>query len=123
MEINIRMTIRIKRVYEPAEAQDGYRVLVDRLWPRGVSKQDAAIDLWLKEAAPSTVLRKWFNHVPERWDKFKGRYFAELDENGEHLQPLLKAAKEGNITLVYSSRDQKHNQALALREYLEKLLP
>ncbi|HSS98511.1 MAG TPA: DUF488 family protein, partial [Terriglobales bacterium] len=70
------MTIRIKRIYEPAEAQDGYRVLVDRLWPRGVSKQDAAIDLWLKEVAPSAALRKWFNHVPERWDKFKDRYYA-----------------------------------------------
>jgi uncharacterized protein YeaO (DUF488 family) len=122
MEINVSMTIRIKRIYEPAEAQDGYRVLVDRLWPRGVSKQDAAIDLWLKEAAPSTALRKWFNHVPERWDKFKGRYYAELDDNRQHLQPLLKATKDGNITLVYSSRDQEHNQAVALREYLEKLV-
>jgi uncharacterized protein YeaO (DUF488 family) len=122
MEVDVGMTIRIKQIYEHAAAQDGYRVLVDRLWPRGVSKLDAAIDLWLKEAAPSTVLRKWFNHVPERWVKFKVRYFAELDDNRQLLQPLIKAAKEGNITLVYSSRDQEHNQAVALREYIEKLL-
>lgn len=116
------MTICLKRIYDPVEERDGYRVLVDRLWPRGAGKQDAAIDLWLKEAAPSTALRQWFNHDPEKWDEFKVRYFAELDNNRRHLQPLLKAASKGNITLIYSSRDKEHNQALALREYLEKLM-
>lgn len=116
------MRFNVKRIYEPADEQDGYRVLVDRLWPRGVSKNDAAIDLWLKEAAPSTDLRRWFNHEPEKWDKFRERYAAELDQNRQHLQPLLDAANEGNVTLIYSSRDEKHNQAVALRSYLEKLM-
>ena len=115
------MTIGLKRIYESAEKRDGYRVLVDRLWPRGVSKGDAAIDLWLKEAAPSTALRKWFNHESKKWNEFKERYFAELDDNRPGLQPLLKAARQGNVTLIYSSRDTEHNQAVALREYLEKL--
>ncbi|HLU09768.1 MAG TPA: DUF488 domain-containing protein [Oceanobacillus sp.] len=116
------MTIRLKRVYEPVEEEDGYRVLVDRLWPRGISKSDAAIDLWLKEAAPSTALRQWFNHEPEKWDEFKARYFSELDDKMPILQQLLEAAEAGIVTLIYSSRDEAHNQAVALREYLEKLL-
>jgi uncharacterized protein YeaO (DUF488 family) len=116
------MTIRVKRIYEPAEDDDGYRVLVDRLWPRGIRKTDARIDLWLKDAAPSTDLRRWFNHEPEKWQGFKTRYFAELDGSRQNMQPLLDAAKTGNVTLVYSSRDEEHNQAVALREYLERLL-
>src|SRR5690606_454308 len=116
------VTIRLKRVYEPVEEQDGYRVLVDRLWPRGISKSDAAINLWLKEAAPSTALRQWFNHEPEKWNEFKARYFSELDDNMPILQQLLEAAKAGTVTLIYSSRDEAHNQAVALREYLEKLM-
>lgn len=116
------MTINLKRVYEPASEQDGYRVLVDRLWPRGISKANAAVDLWLKEVGPSTPLRQWFSHDPQKWTEFKARYFAELDANQQHLAPLLEAARAGNLTLVYSSRDEEHNQAVALREYLQALL-
>jgi uncharacterized protein YeaO (DUF488 family) len=116
------MTIGLKRVYEPRENEDGYRVLVDRLWPRGVSKDSAAIDLWLKEAAPSTDLRRWFNHDPAKWPEFKSRYFAELDDRREQLEPILEAIKREKITLVYSSRDEQHNQAVALRMYLEALM-
>jgi uncharacterized protein YeaO (DUF488 family) len=116
------VTIRLKRIYEPVGEQDGYRVLVDRLWPRGVSKDDAAIDLWLKEVAPSRSLRQWFNHDPKKWNEFKTRYFAELDDNRQRLKPLLEVANVSNITLVYASRDEEHNQAIALREYLETLM-
>jgi uncharacterized protein YeaO (DUF488 family) len=116
------VTIRLKRIYEPVGEQDGYRVLVDRLWPRGVSKDDAAIDLWLKEVAPSRSLRQWFNHDPKKWNEFKTRYFAELDDNRQRLKPLLEVANVNNITLVYASRDEEHNQAIALREYLETLM-
>ncbi|MBZ0300849.1 MAG: DUF488 domain-containing protein [Anaerolineae bacterium] len=116
------MTIALKRIYEPIEEQDGYRVLVDRLWPRGIRKNAAAIDLWLKDIAPSTALRQWFNHDPKKWDDFKARYFVELDDNQEYLQPLLDTIREGNISLIYSSRDEMHNQAVALREYLETLI-
>ncbi len=115
------MTIRLKRIYEPAEEDDGYRILVDRLWPRGISKDNATIDLWLKEIAPSTALRKWFSHDPEKWDEFKSRYFAELDGRSHYLQTriLINLIRTTNITLIYSSRDTEHNQAVALREYLE----
>lgn len=116
------MTINLKRVYEPASEQDGYRVLVDRLWPRGISKAKAAVDLWLKEAGPSAPLRQWFSHDPQKWPEFKTRYFAELDGSRQLLAPLLEAARAGNLTLVYSSRDEEHNQAVALREYLQALL-
>lgn len=116
------MAISLRRIYEPVGERDGYRVLVDRLWPRGISKTNAAIDLWLKEAAPSTPLRHWFNHELEKWAEFKTRYFAELDKSQQVLQPLLDVAKVGNITLVYASRDEQHNQAVALKEYLENLI-
>jgi uncharacterized protein YeaO (DUF488 family) len=116
------MSISLKRVYEPAGKQDGYRVLVDRLWPRGISQKEARVDLWLKDAAPSTALRRWFNHEPEKWKAFKTRYFAELDDHQDSLQLLLDAAKSGHFTLVYASRDEDHNQAVALREYLERLM-
>ncbi len=116
------MTIHLKRIYEPIGEQDGYRVLVDRLWPRGIRKKDAAIDLWLKESAPSTALRQWFNHEAAKWEAFKSKYFAELDAKQQYLQPLIDAANAGNLTLVYSSREMEHNQAVALREYLETLL-
>lgn len=116
------MTINLKRIYEPRAERDGYRVLVDRLWPRGVAKKSAAIDLWLKEVAPSTALRRWFNHDAEKWDEFKTRYFTELDDNRQDLQPLLVAAQKGTVTLVYASRDEKHNEAVALRQYLETLM-
>lgn len=116
------MTIALKRIYEPIEEQDGFRVLVDRLWPRGIRKDAATIGLWLKDIASSTALRQWFKHDPKKWDEFKARYFAELDDNREYLQPLLAAIREGKVSLIYSSRDEQHNQAVALKEYLENLI-
>lgn len=110
--------IQIKRVYEPASPEDGWRVLVDRLWPRGMTKQRAQADLWLKEAAPSTELRRWFGHDPAKWDEFMRRYRAELDAQPEAVAALLAAAARGRLTLLYSARDETRNQAVALREYL-----
>ena len=109
---------RIKRIYETRDPSDGYRVLVDRIWPRGVSKDAAAIDLWLKEAGPSTDLRKWFGHDPAKWEAFKTRYAEEIEPSdafGE-LQRLGQA--HGVVTLLYSARDEQHNQAAALLEFL-----
>jgi uncharacterized protein YeaO (DUF488 family) len=110
----------IKRAYEAASPEDGYRVLVDRLWPRGVSKERAGIDLWLKEIAPSTELRKWFDHAPAKWTEFKKRYRAELKKLDEPVQLLKKEAKSKTVTLVYGARDEEHNHALVLREYLQQ---
>lgn len=113
------MTLRIKRVYEPAAEDDGFRVLVDRLWPRGLSKTAAALDLWLRDAAPSNELRTWYNHDSAKWGEFRRRYFAELDANEGALAPLLEAAtRGGRVTLVYSSREERLNNAEALGEYL-----
>lgn len=109
--------IRVKRVYEPAAPADGFRVLVDRVWPRGVKKEELEADLWLKEVAPSTALRKWFGHDPARWEEFKRRYFAELDEKPDVVGRITGGAK-GRVTLLFSARDEEHNQAVALREYL-----
>ena len=114
--------IKLKRAYQPPAAEDGRRFLVDRLWPRGVKKDALALDAWLKDAAPSTELRKWFNHDPDKWDEFQQRYSAELDANPAAWGPLLQAAREGTITLVYSARDEEHNQAVALKTYLERKL-
>jgi len=111
----------IKRVYEPASKADGFRVLVDRIWPRGVSKDRAKIDLWLKTVAPSTELRKWFDHDPQKWKEFKKRYFAELDEGPEGLDELTSRATDSVVTLVFSARDEQHNQAVALQEYLKDM--
>ncbi len=110
--------MRAKRVYEPATREDGVRVLVDRVWPRGVSKSKAAIDHWMKDVAPSTALRKWFGHDPERWTEFRRRYRKELAEHPELLKELRALARKGPLTLVYSARDEQHNQAVALREQL-----
>ncbi len=113
------MEIVTKRLYEPRSDEDGYRVLVDRLWPRGIRKEDAPIDLWLKEVAPSTALRQWYHQQPEAWDEFRARYFAELAERSEHLHPLLDALERGTvITLLYASRRTEQNHAVALKEYL-----
>ena len=112
--------IRLKRVYEGATNADGYRVLVDRVWPRGVTKERAKIDVWLKSVAPSTQLRKWFDHDPRKWLEFKKRYFAELDAGPDGLDELLGRARASVVTLVYSARDEQHNQAVALREYLTR---
>jgi uncharacterized protein YeaO (DUF488 family) len=114
--------IRIKRVYEPAELEDGPRILVDRLWPRGIGKKELRLDSWYKNVAPSSQLRKWFNHDPARWDEFKRRYFAELDSNPAAWSSLADLARSGNMTLLYSAKDEEHNNAEALRDYLESKL-
>ena len=110
--------IRIKRAYEPLAPADGKRFLVERLWPRGIRKEALAMDAWLKEVAPSTELRKWFGHRPERWEEFRRRYRAELDENAEEWKPILAAARHDPVTLLYSAHDVQHNGALVLRDYL-----
>jgi uncharacterized protein YeaO (DUF488 family) len=110
--------IAVKRAYEPAAKGDGVRILVDRLWPRGVSKEAAAIDDWMKELAPSTELRKWFGHDPERWTEFRRRYAAELKDRGEALSRLRALATKGRITLVYAARDEENNDSVALRDIL-----
>jgi uncharacterized protein YeaO (DUF488 family) len=114
------MQIWTKRVYEEPGQQDGMRVLVDRIWPRGVSKDEALIDHWLKDIAPSTELRKWFNHDPQKWVEFKKKYFLELKGKDEELEELLRMAHKGRVTLVYGAKDQEHNNAVALKEYLEE---
>jgi uncharacterized protein YeaO (DUF488 family) len=108
--------IQIKRVYEAPTETDGVRILVDRVWPRGISKAKLKADLWLNDVAPSTTLRKWFGHDPAKWPQFKRRYFAELKKNRDALKPLRDA--KGAVTLLYSAHDEQHNQAVALREYL-----
>ncbi|HET7584590.1 MAG TPA: DUF488 family protein [Gemmatimonadaceae bacterium] len=112
--------IKLKRAYEPAARGDGRRFLVERLWPRGVRKDDLPLDGWLKDVAPSPALRRWFAHDPAKWPEFRRRYFAELRKNDEALQPLRDAARRGTVTLVYSARDTEHNAAVALREYLTR---
>jgi uncharacterized protein YeaO (DUF488 family) len=104
-----RLDIRLKRAYDPPSPEDGVRVLVDRLWPRGLAKSKAAIDRWLKEVAPSNELRRWFGHDPRKWDEFRRKYAAELTGCAELVGELRKAAREGPLTLVYSARDQEHN--------------
>jgi uncharacterized protein YeaO (DUF488 family) len=110
--------IRLKRAYEPLSPEDGMRVLVDRLWPRGLRKADAAIDCWLKEIAPSSELRRWFGHDPSRWEEFERRYRAELSSRPELLDKLRALAKQGALTLVYSAHDEDHNDAVVLRGLL-----
>jgi uncharacterized protein YeaO (DUF488 family) len=110
--------IKLKRAYERPAADDGTRVLIDRLWPRGVRKVDAAIDQWVKDIAPSTALRKWFGHDPARWQEFRTRYAAEIQEHSEQLDRLRALAKEGPITLVFSAHDEIHNDAVVLRDFL-----
>ena len=111
--------IRIKRIYETPSKDDGYRVLVDRLWPRGMSKETARVDLWLKDIAPSNELRTWYNHEPQKWNEFKERYFAEIETQKELLVPLWEKTKDGHVTLLYSSKELQLNNAMALKEYLE----
>lgn len=113
-----RREIRIKRAYDPRERGDGFRVLVDRLWPRGVNKDRAAIDEHLKEVAPSAALRKWFGHDPAKWEEFRRRYERELDGKPEPIAFLLNKGKRANITLVYAAKDTAHNDAVVLRNYL-----
>jgi uncharacterized protein YeaO (DUF488 family) len=120
MTRNTRGTIKLKRAYEEPSAQDGTRILVDRLWPRGVRKQDARIDHWFKEIAPSAELRKWFAHDPARWSVFRRRYSAELRQHAEQLEELRKLVRRGTVTLVYAARDEEHNDAVVLREVLAR---
>lgn len=110
--------VRVKRVHDPAEAADGTRVLVDRIWPRGVKKADARVDLWLKDAAPSSGLRRWFAHDPDKWPEFRRRYRAELAERPDALDDLAARARTGRVTLLFAARDREHNNAVALRELL-----
>ncbi|WP_233840294.1 DUF488 family protein [Dyella sp. 2HG41-7] len=113
------MSIAIKRVYEPAAKTDGYRVLVDRVWPRGLTKEDAALDVWARDLAPSTALRKWFNHDAAHWEGFRHRYASELDAHKSFWQPLVTRAERHRVTLVYGAKDEEHNQAVALKAYLD----
>jgi uncharacterized protein YeaO (DUF488 family) len=110
--------IQLKCVYEPATPDDGTRFLVERLWPRGIKKESLRFDAWLKDVAPSTGLRQWFAHDPAKWENFQRRYFAELDANTEAVAPIRKALHGGPITLLFSSHDVTHNNALALKKYL-----
>ena len=111
--------IKLKRVYAVRSPEDGLRVLVERLWPRGLTKQRAAVDLWLKDVAPSPELRKWFGHDPARWEQFQKRYQKELREKQDAVKHLTQMGKEGTITLVYAARDEEHNGALALKTFLQ----
>ncbi len=111
--------IKLKRVYEDPDPNDGLRILVDRLWPRGLAKKDAQIDLWLKEIAPSTELRRWFGHDPEKWRTFTARYVDELKKNKPVVTELLQRAGSGPVTLVYSAKDEEHNDAVVLKAFLE----
>ena len=111
--------IRVKRVYTEPEKADGHRILVDRLWARGVSKEKAKVDLWAKEIAPSTGLRRWYGHDPVRWTEFKTRYFAELEANPEKVEKFLAEVEAGVVTFLYSSKEERLNNAVALKEYIE----
>ncbi len=112
--------IRIKRIYENPGNDDGFRILVDRLWPRGVSKEKASLNLWMKDVAPSNELRKWFSHDPQKWEEFKMRYKRELNDKNEFLTKIKDIEKENeNITLLYSAKDEKHNNAVVLKNELE----
>lgn len=112
--------IRLKRVYEPPSKEDGLRILVERLWPRGLTKEKAKVDLWLKEIAPSTELRQWFSHDPAKWQEFRKRYGEELLKNPDAIRFLREQIREGPVTLVYGARDEAHNGALVLKEFLSK---
>jgi uncharacterized protein YeaO (DUF488 family) len=111
--------IKLKRAYDGVASADGTRFLVERLWPRGVRKTDLHVKGWLKDVAPSTALRRWFGHDPKKWSEFRRRYFRELAGNADALEPIIKAAHDGPVTLVYSSHDTEHNNAVALKAYVE----
>lgn len=111
--------IQLKRVYDPATPEDGVRYLVDRMWPRGIRKTDLVMEDWLKDVAPSLLLCKWFSHDPAKWAEFQQRYLAELNANTDACEPILEAARKGCVTLLYASRETKHNNAVALKAYLE----
>jgi uncharacterized protein YeaO (DUF488 family) len=112
--------ITIKRVYDDVDSQDGARYLVERLWPRGVRKDDLPLDAWLKDVSPSPALREWYGHDAAKWDEFRARYLSELEANPDAWKPLLEAARRGDVTLLYSARDTDHNSTLVLKQYLEE---
>jgi uncharacterized protein YeaO (DUF488 family) len=114
--------IRVKRVYEQPSDQDGFRVLVDRLWPRGLRKSEARLDLWIKEIASENKLRKWFSHDPKKWEEFRKCYLKELEQKDEHIQKLLGKARESDLTLLYAAKNETFNNAAVLKEYLESRL-
>lgn len=114
------MDIRTKRIYEDPEPTDGTRVLVDRLWPRGVSKDEAHLDVWLKSVAPSKELRRWYDHDVERWERFQERYRSELDDTDAPIERLLSFASSGTLTLLYAAKDREYNNAVALKEHLQR---
>jgi uncharacterized protein YeaO (DUF488 family) len=116
------MTIDLKRAYDPPAKRDGHRILVDRVWPRGIARDDLQIDAWLKDLAPSNDLRKWFGHDPAKWDEFRRRYVLELEQRSEALGELVEKARTGHVTLIFSAKDTEHNNAVALREHLERRL-
>jgi len=121
MSLKRKGTIKLKRAYEPPEKADGARILVDRLWPRGVSKTSARIDLWVKEIAPSDALRKWFGHDPTKWSEFRKRYARELARRPEPVAQLKQYTDEQIVTLVYGAKDERRNNAVALKEYIESI--
>ncbi|TXI10837.1 MAG: DUF488 domain-containing protein [Rhizobium sp.] len=112
------MTLHIKRIYEPADGEDGTRILIDRLWPRGVSKEDAHVDAWLRDVAPSTGLRQWFGHDPDKWDEFRRRYLAELRNNTTAIEELRRHIGQSAATLLYGAKDTEHNNAVVLRDFM-----
>jgi len=114
------MTIRLKRAYEAPSSEDGDRLLVERLWPRGLTKEKARIDEWFRDVAPSQALRKWYAHDPEKWEGFRRRYLAELERNAEEVERLRARVKKGPVTFIYAARDEKRNSAVVLKEYLEQ---
>ncbi len=116
----VNRMIKLKRAYEKPATDDGERILVERLWPRGLTKLRAKIDLWLKDVAPSTELRRWFGHDPDKWDEFRRRYQKELKDNNDLIKLLKRKAKAGTITLIYAARDEEHNGALVLKRFLQK---
>jgi uncharacterized protein YeaO (DUF488 family) len=122
LEVSMNSDVKLKRVYDRESTEDGSRFLVERLWPRGIGKAAIHYNDWLKDVGPSTELRKWFGHDPEKWDEFCCKYFAELDEKASAWQPIIAAARKGVVTLLYSSHDKEHNNAVALREYLIRKL-
>ena len=115
-----KLKIELARAYHAPPPDGHYRVLIDRIWPRGVTKESLEIDVWMKDLAPSTELRKWFNHYPERWDEFRKRYFKELDVRADLVSELLESAGHRTLLLLYGAKDEEHNQAVALKEWLEK---
>jgi uncharacterized protein YeaO (DUF488 family) len=118
-ERRVTAVIQLKRAYEEPSPDDGTRILVERLWPRGLTRERAAVDLWLKEIAPSPALRKWFGHDPARWEQFHERYWTELQGKAELVQPLKERSKQGTVTLIYAARDVEHNSARVLKRFLE----